>query len=61
MDLYKQGGIEEYWIVNPFSEEINIYWFKEREVEKTMTFKRRDTAKSFVFQGLGIDVDGVFD
>ena len=60
MDLYMQGGVEEYWIVNPFSEEINIYWFKEREVEKAVTFKRRDTAKSFIFQGLAIDAGEVF-
>lgn len=23
LDLYMQGGVEEYWIINPFSEEIN--------------------------------------
>jgi Uma2 family endonuclease len=55
-----QSGVEEYWIVNPFSEEINIYWFKERDIEKTITFKTGEKAVSFAFPGLSIDVDGVF-
>jgi Uma2 family endonuclease len=60
LDLYMQGGVEEYWIVNPFSEEINIYWFKESEVEKVMTFKKGERAESFTFPGLKIDVDEIF-
>lgn len=60
LDLYMQGGVEEYWIINPFSAEINIYWFKERNVEKSITFKKGERAESFTFQGLKIDVDKVF-
>src|SRR5690554_1405377 len=60
LDLYMQSGVGEYWIVNPFSEEINIYWFKERDIEKTITFKTGEKAVSFAFPGLSIDVDGVF-
>jgi Uma2 family endonuclease/antitoxin (DNA-binding transcriptional repressor) of toxin-antitoxin stability system len=59
-DLYMQGGVEEYWIVNPFSEEINIYWFQKNEVKKTMTFKKGERAESFTFPGLTIAGDEVF-
>lgn len=59
LDLYMQGGVEEYWIVNPFSEEINIYWFKAREIEKAMTFKKGERAESFRFRGLAIAVDEI--
>ncbi|MFW5986116.1 MAG: hypothetical protein ACOCQH_02020 [Halanaerobiales bacterium] len=52
--------VKEYWIINPFSEEINIYLFKNREVEKSVTFKRKERADSFIFQGLEIDVADVF-
>jgi len=52
--------VEEYWIINPFSEEINIYWFKERKVEAFITFKQGESAESFRFQGLKMDVDAVF-
>lgn len=60
LDLYMQGGIEEYWIVNPFSEEINIYRFKESEIEKSITFKKGERAASFTFPGLTLHVDEVF-
>ena len=57
LDLYRGAGVGEYWIVNPFSEEINIYHFTEKEIKNTMTFKKNDAAKSFVFSGLEIVVD----
>ncbi|NLW55216.1 MAG: type II toxin-antitoxin system Phd/YefM family antitoxin [Firmicutes bacterium] len=60
LDLYMQGGVEEYWIVNPLSEEINVYWFKEREIENTKTFKKGERAESFAFPGLSVEVDTVF-
>lgn len=60
MDLYMYGGIEEYWIVNPFSEEVNIYLFKKNQVENILTFKKKEIAESFVFQGLKIDLKEVF-
>jgi prevent-host-death family protein len=60
LNLYMSGGVEEYWIVNPFSEEVNIYLFKNREVESLLTFKKGEMASSFVFQGFKIDLIDVF-
>ncbi len=60
LDLYMSGGVEEYWIVNPFSEEVNIYLFKDNEVEKSVTFKNKETVESFTFPGLKMDLKGVF-
>ena len=60
LDLYMSGGVEEYWIVNPFSEEVNIYLFKDREIEGSVTFKKGEMAKSFIFQGLEINLIDVF-
>lgn len=60
MDLYMHGGVAEYWIVNPFSEEVNIYLFKKNQVENILTFKKKEIAESFVFQGLKIDLKEVF-
>ncbi len=59
LELYMTAGIEEYWIVNPFSKEINIYLFKDREIEKSLTYKEEENAKSFVFQGLEVDLKRV--
>jgi len=61
LDLYMQGGVKEYWIVNPFSEEVNVYFFKDREVEKVQTFKKSELAKSFLFQELEINMINVFE
>ena len=61
MDLYMQSGVEEYWIVNPFSEEVNIYNFKEREIGKIMSYRNDEIAKSFAFPGLEISLSGVFN
>jgi len=47
LDLYMSGGVEEYWIVNPFSEEVNIYLFKNREVESLLTFKKVNLVEVF--------------
>jgi len=60
LDLYMQGGVKEYWIVNPFSEEVNIYCFKERELEKMKTYKKDDKAAAQVFSGLGINLSELF-
>jgi len=60
LDLYMHGGVEEYWIVNPFSEEVNIYYFKEKEIEKMISYKKNEVAKSIVFSGLEINLSSVF-
>jgi prevent-host-death family protein len=60
LKLYMQSGVEEYWAVNPFSEEISIYRFAEREIEKVKTFKKGEQAGSFRFPGLAVVVDEIF-
>lgn len=60
LDLYMHGGINEYWIVNPFSEEVNIYYFVDREVEKMVTYKKEEIAKSVYFEGLEVKLVNIF-
>ncbi|MFW6287788.1 MAG: type II toxin-antitoxin system prevent-host-death family antitoxin [bacterium] len=60
LDLYMHSGVNEYWIVNPFSEEVNIYYFIDREVEKIVTYKKEETAKSVYFKGLEIKLVNIF-
>lgn len=61
LGLYMSGGVEEYWIVNPFSEEVNIYLFRDKEIKKSVTFKKNEMAKSFVFKGLETNLDKIFN
>ncbi len=60
LDLYMSGGVKEYWVVNPFSEELNIYLFKDREIERSITYKKEELASSFVFQGLELNLLELF-
>lgn len=61
LGLYMHGGVEEYWIVNPFSEEVNIYYFRDKEIEKMITYKKDEIAKSITFPGLEISLSLVFN
>ncbi len=60
LELYMRSEVEEYWIVNPLSEEITVYHFKNKEITKSATYKREEIVKSFKFEGLEINVDEVF-
>ncbi|HAL73652.1 MAG TPA: prevent-host-death protein [Clostridiales bacterium] len=60
MDLYLATGVREYWIVNPFSQEITIYRFNEGELVESRSFHTGDVAASFTFEGLKVEVDSVF-
>jgi Uma2 family endonuclease len=37
MDLYRAGGVEEYWVVNLFTEEIILYFFEDRAINNMMS------------------------
>ena len=45
-----RSGVEKYWIVNPFSEEINVYWFKDREIEKVRPLSREKEQRRLLFR-----------
>lgn len=59
-ELYMQSGVQEYWVVNPFSKEITIYRYADWEVAENCTFRLGETAKSFLFEGLTAELDRVF-
>lgn len=58
LNLYLDGGVKEYWIVDPETKQISIYRFEDKEIVKNKAFT--DTAKSFLFEGLEIDLSQVF-
>jgi prevent-host-death family protein len=62
LDLYMQTGIREYWVVNPFNEEIHVYKLEDGELADNKAFTRRaaDIACSFCFEGLEVEVEGLF-
>jgi prevent-host-death family protein len=61
MDLYLSTGVKEYWIVNPFNREITIYKFENEDVSDSRSFRGDDQAASFIFEGLTVPVNSLFD
>jgi len=59
-DLYSSTGVKEYWIVNPLNKEVQVFHFDEGEIIENITFKGKETAGSFIFEGFGIPVEKVF-
>ncbi|WP_212921421.1 Uma2 family endonuclease [Ornithinibacillus bavariensis] len=60
LDLYMSCWVEEYWIVNPDNMEVTIYHFEENNISSSSTYKNGETAKSFIFDGLGAEISRVF-
>ena len=55
-----ESGIEEYWVVNPFSAEIYLYVFADNKIEKIFSFKGDERAQSVAFPGLEVALKQVF-
>jgi len=60
LDLYMSTGVNEYWIVNPLNKEITIYLFEQNDISQSTTYKNKETAVSYIFNGLKIRLKDVF-
>lgn len=60
LDLYMSCGVEEYWIVNPFNQEVTVYHFQNNEIHDSATYRKDEFAQSFVFPGLSVQLARVF-
>lgn len=61
LDLYLSTEVCEYWIVNPFSREITVFNFENGDVTDSRSFHSGDNAASFMFDGLTVPVDSLFE
>ncbi|WP_018131093.1 type II toxin-antitoxin system Phd/YefM family antitoxin [Effusibacillus pohliae] len=60
LDLYMSCGVKEYWIVNPINKEVTVYLFEDKEIHSSRTFKENETAHSFTFAGLAVELERIF-
>ena len=60
LDLYLDCGVKEYWIVNPFSKEITLFYFEENEIKENRTYRIGEKVVSFLFKELMVDTERVF-
>lgn len=58
---YAEGGIPEYWIVNPLDETITVLRLEGAQYTEHGVFRRGDKATSALMEDLEVGVDEVFD
>jgi Uma2 family endonuclease len=58
---YAQGGVPEYWIVNPDDETVAVLRLEGAVYIDAGIFRRGESAVSSVLPGLVVDVSAVFD
>lgn len=59
MDLYKETGIKEYWLVDPKKKKIAIYTLEGGDF-KEIKYTGNTAAKSIIFAGLEVSLSKVF-
>ena len=58
---YAEGGVSEYWIVNPQDATITILALEVRTYEEVGVFRRGQSAASRFLEGFAVDVSAVFE
>lgn len=57
---YAQAGIQEYWLVDPEAEAIEVHALREQAYELFCRAGRAETARSRLLEGFQVGVDEVF-
>lgn len=64
LDVYRTGGIKEYWVVNPFNEEVYVYIFTDYDITDYQVFSRvvgqTVEINSPALSGKGIALEQIF-
>ncbi|MFW5981401.1 MAG: Uma2 family endonuclease, partial [bacterium] len=59
-NLYMKSGVVEYWVIDPDSDIVSIYYFQDKELKKNDVYEKDGKAKSHVFDGLEIQLKEIF-
>jgi Uma2 family endonuclease len=58
---YAEGGVPEYWIVNPQTQTITILRLRGNAYEEAGVYRRGESAASALLDGFSVAVSAVFD
>lgn len=53
--------VQEYWIVDQKQENVMIYSFTGRAIDRYKVFDKGDIAQSMAFQGLSADIKSLYE
>ena len=60
LDLYEENGVEEYWVVFPSFNNVQVYLLEDDKYGKPLTFESGDQIPCTVLKGIQIPVDEIF-
>lgn len=60
LNVYLDGGVSEYWVVDPRDRKVTLYSFLARQLEDMTLFKYPDVVKSIHFSGLEVPTADIF-
>lgn len=58
--LYSRHGVQEYWIVDPSAETVEVLTETDQGLTPTATYSRNEALVSPLLSGLSIDLDQIF-
>ncbi|MDD4297784.1 MAG: Uma2 family endonuclease, partial [Ruminiclostridium sp.] len=63
LDLYKQCGVKEYWIVDPQNTQIYVYTLENNDISNSKAYRKGadDYVKSDYFEGLQVSMNDMFE
>lgn len=61
LNVYLEGGVSEYWVVDPRDRKIILYSFIEKQLDAMILFKDPDVAQSIRFPGLEVPTGDIFN
>lgn len=60
LDLYEENGVEEYWVVFPPFNNVQVYLLEDDKYGKPVTYESGDKIPCSVLAGLHLPVDDIF-
>jgi Uma2 family endonuclease len=60
LKVYMDGGVSEYWVVDPQKRNVVQYYFADKEPVELIVHNHPDTVKSIHFKGLEISTEDIF-